>query len=502
MEFNKDQIYVFNPDYVLRNDIHRIVLYAKENINAYSSRNWNSFIHPVQAELFSFFTYDRTLEENIRLIASYFKSEADAVIRWIMPFIENQNPIYSRWNNKRINFPKQVLIKKERLSKELPFSYLKTTDFMCESIDLDTRRYYSGPLLVTFMLNNTCVTNCKYCYADIKTQVKNPLPTKRWISLIQEAKLLQVRQINLMGGEIFLHKDWDVILKELVTLEMAPDYLSTKIPLTEKLINRLLETGYINNLQVSLDAYNTTVLINSLSVGSKYLNEMEKGLRILDESGIKFHISTVLHQYNGKESELHRLFDFLNSLSHLKNWRITPVVNSIMIDNKVFAPLKLRRERIEEIFRYIEKHLLPNSSFPILLNRTSIDKTYYCCNTGSQGFEGAVCSALNTHLFILPDGHATICEQLYWNPKFIIGNTQQATLKEIWQSERSFKLANLQRPDIQNESPCKSCQLFDSCYKNRNRCWAEIIKAYGENNWDFPDPRCFKAQEMINNLEY
>lgn len=73
MHLNEDQVYVLNPDYVLRNDIHRIALYAKESVNAYSSRNWNSFIHPIHAKLFSFFTYDRTLGENIGLISSFLK---------------------------------------------------------------------------------------------------------------------------------------------------------------------------------------------------------------------------------------------------------------------------------------------------------------------------------------------------------------------------------------------------------------------------------------------
>lgn len=44
-------------------------------------------------------------------------------------------------------------------------------------------------------------------------------------------------------------------------------------------------------------------------------------------------------------------------------------------------------------------------------------------------FNGAVCSALNSHLFILPDGKVTICEQLYWNPRFIIGDAKKSGLK-------------------------------------------------------------------------
>lgn len=502
MHLNKDQVYVLNPDYVLRNDIHRIALYTKENVNAYSSRNWNSFIHPIHAKLFSFFTYDRTLGENIKQISLFLRKDIDAISRLIIPYLENSTPIYVYWKGKRILFPKNILIKREKLDGLYIFLHLKIDDFNCENIDLCTRRYYTGPLSITFMLNNTCMTNCVYCYADTKTSVKGPLSTERWLELIEEAKLMQVRQVNLMGGEIFLYRDWDVLLKKLVDLEMAPKYLSTKMPMTEDLIDRLQKTGYTNGLQVSLDAYNKDILKNGLKVRPDYLNHLEKGLRLLDKSEIKYHVATVLYSYNGEEKEVQRLFDFLETLSNLKDWRISPVVNSIMIDHENFFPLKLRRERIEQLFLYVEKCLIPFSFFSILLNRTALNKSYYSYTKGSAEFGGVICSALNTHLFILPDGKATICEQLYWIPRFIIGNAKWSTLKEIWHSKQSSKLAYLQKEDLQEKSPCKKCGVFEDCYNTRNRCWSDIIKAYGVENWDYPDPRCKKAKEMINNLDY
>lgn len=502
MHLNKDQVYVLNPDYVLRNDIHRIALYAKESVNAYSSRNWNSFIHPIHAKLFSFFTYDRTLGENIELISSFFKKDVDSVSRLITPYLENTTPIYVNWKGKRILFPKNILVQMKYLTTSFTPSQLMTVDFDCQDIDLDTRRYYSGPLMVTCMLNNTCMTRCVYCYADVQTKVQNLVPTYRWLRLIQEAKLMQVRQINLMGGEIFLYKDWDILLKELVDQGMSPEYLSTKVPLTNDLIVRLQNTGYTNCLQISLDAYDADILCSSLHVNADYLERVEKGLRLLDESGITYHVATVLHSCNGKEEELRKLFDFLITLSHLSDWRISPAVNSIMIDHEIFSKIKLNRFQIEMLFCYVNDNLSSQSPFPIMLNRTAIDKSYYTCSIGSEGFKGTVCSALNTHLFVLPDGKVSICEQLYWNTQFIIGDICSSSLKRIWLSDRSMQLANFRKENVQDSSPCKCCKLFDACYNNRNRCWVDIIKAYGENSWDYPDPRCKYAYEVKNGLNY
>lgn len=501
MRLDEELTYVLNPDYVLRNDIHRVALYAKEKVNAYSSRNWNSFIHPTQAKLLCFFTHKHTFDETIRELSAYFKKDTGSIVRLISPYLENPSPISVNWKGKRILFPRNILIRKERLTEPLP-ARLDLADYDCQEIDLDSRRYYSGPLMITFMLTNICVTHCVYCYADVRTRVKNPLPTSRWLELIQEADQMRVRQINLMGGEIFLHKDWDLLLKELVDRGMSPEYISTKMPLTKDLIHRLRNTGYQNCVQISLDAYDADILSRSLGVDRGYLSRMEKGIRLLDESGLPYHVATVLHTHNGTEDILRGLYEFLLSLHTVKSWRISPVVNSIMIDYEQFAKLKLRRSQIDNLFLYIEKCLSSGSSFPILFNRTILDKTYYTCTTGSKDFEGAACSALNTHLFILPDGKASICEQLYWNPLFLIGDLKEFSLKDIWMSDRCLWLANIQQENARNDSPCKHCELFVSCFSYRNRCWVDIIKAYGEEHWDYPDPRCEKAPKMKNNLGY
>ena len=502
MRIDENLIYVFNPDYVLRNDIHRVALYAKENVNTYSSRNWNSFIHPIQAKLLCFFTYKHTLGETIRELSDFLKKDVNSTARLITPYLENPSPIYTNWKNRRILFPKNILIREKCLTTPFVPSRLDIADYDCQDIDLESRRFYSGPLMITFMLTNTCVTHCAYCYADVRTHITTLLSLPRWLELIQEADLMRVRQINLMGGEIFLHKDWDCLLKELVKREMTPEYISTKMPLTKELIARLRNTGYRNSIQISLDTYDADILSKTLGVDRGYLSRIENSIHLLDESGLPYHIATVLHVYNGKEKLLRDLFEFICTLQNVKSWRISPIVNSIMIDYDQFAKLKLKKFQIETLFHFVKKTLLPTAPFPILLNRMALDKSFYSSKIGSQGFKGAKCSALNTHLFILPDGKVTICEQLYWHPAFLIGDVKQQSLKEIWKSDKCLKLVNIPKEDIKESSPCKSCELFTSCFSYRNRCWADIIKTYGEEYWDYPDPRCEKAHKMRYNLGY
>lgn len=94
---------------------------------------------------------------------------------------------------------------------------------------------------------------------------------------------------------------------------------------------------------------------------------------------------------------------------------------------------------------------------------------------------------------ILPDGKVTICEQLYWNPKYIIGDISVQSIVEVWNSERALQLAFPKREDFRDISACKKCKIFDECYAYPNRCIVDVLKGYGQENDDFPDPRCAKA---------
>ena len=162
---------------------------------------------------------------------------------------------------------------------------------------------------------------------------------------------------------------------------------------------------------------------------------------------------------------------------------------------------KPTKAQITKVFNQI-RPLLTQVSFPVILGKEVTDKNYQDTWGGSRCFKGSECSALTTHMFILPDGKVTVCEQLYWHPQFIIGNVTTQSLKEVWHSPQALHLCSLSRQDINKESPCRECRLFEDCFSYQNRCWSDIIKAYGKDCWDFPDPRCCFAPAMKNKLSY
>lgn len=105
-------------------------------------------------------------------------------------------------------------------------------------------------------------------------------------------------------------------------------------------------------------------------------------------------------------------------------------------------------------------------------------------------------------MFVLPDGKVTICEQLYWDPRFIIGDLKSSSISEVWNSPKVMSLLNWRSENIQDKSPCRSCGFWEDCNGQFRRCWLDVQKAYGKENWDFPDPRCELAPKMKTYIGY
>ena len=137
---------------------------------------------------------------------------------------------------------------------------------------------------------------------------------------------------------------------------------------------------------------------------------------------------------------------------------------------------------------------------PIDPTRAQLTERYFETEGGSRNFICGRCSANYSNMFILPDGKVTICEQMYWNPRFIIGDLTKQSIEEVWNSPRALGLAFPKQENFRDASICKKSSIFAECYQFHNKCYVDVIKGYGDENWDFPDPRCKYAPPFLYNL--
>lgn len=484
---------VLNPDYCLKNDLRRIILYSKDTVRYGGKADFIGRIHPMQAMILSFFTYKESYAKCIENLMNFLHLTQERVEAMVKPFIENE-ALYTEWNGVKIVFPPNVLIILPNSDTEYNAPSVSANDLVCTNIDLLTERYYKGPHVLTLMLNNRCVTKCRYCYADIYSKV-NELTTDEILTIIEDAKTINVSNIDLIGGEVFLKKDWHIILAKLVDNNMSPYYLSTKVPVTESIAKSLKDTGYNHVIQISLDSLDAQVLSELIGGGSNYIDKLLKGVEILQRYGFKIQVNTILTSLNCSIEQMERLYTYVKEINNLVYWEIRLPKKPIPCQAN-FERVKPNPQEVMKVYDFLRKMIVPNAKIAIKTNDEVLNEKFRSEKCSGNSFGGGVCSSLYSSLFILPDGKVTLCEELYWHPQFIIGDLKESSLTEVWNSEKANFFLNKERIVEQLSHSCTSCSCTESCLDAHKRCWTKIVRTYGASHWNYPDPRCERAPKV------
>lgn len=494
--FKQEKVVVFNHCYILVHDLKRTYIYPSKRDKYIISKKaineeWVSKIHPLYAMLFSLVSQPTKLSEFIKKVSFFFDISIEQAGTIVLPFLNRNEPFYSNFGGVVSQFPQNIIIDADEAVIE-PQMYVPF-DFWFEKIDLERERFFVSPRTVVFMPTTHCTTKCIYCYADKSPHAQ--IPFEKVQSIIRECKELKIKSFFLTGGDIFLYKYWRELFLCMQENSFEINLLSTKTPLSCCDISFLKK--HKAKCQFSLDTINPTVLYQLVGVNEDYLKKVEETFIAFEAVGLNFSVATVLTRLNANPKLLMELYSFIKKFSTITSWTIRVAMKSLYSSNN-FEDLKLSYEMIKAIdskIQEIQKH----ADIKIIWSTKDI-QAYFQGKNGSKTFVGSRCSANYSNIMILPDGKVTICEQLYWNPKYIIGDLTKQSIIEVWNSERALKLAFPKREEFRDSSPCKKCDIFDECYSYPNRCIVNILKGYGSENDDFPDPRCVKAPRFVSEL--
>lgn len=346
----------------------------------------------------------------------------------------------------------------------------------------------SAPISANLMVTTKCNTNCIYCYANRNLQPL--LPTEKIIALIKELYEQGTVNVTLTGGDIFAHPDWRIILQNMRFYGYKP-FLSTKTPLTFDEIQVLRELGY-DEIQFSLDSSNSQILKNLIKVTPQYIEKVSSFLKDCSLLGLDVLIRSVLTKLNASSSEILSLYEFLKNFQCVKEWIMTPAFFS-SYKEKEYKSLEVQNEDLIDVYRFSNQDDL---AFRIGLNKIS-DRGYvlkkfedvdeYVCSN-------QICMANTTCISILANGDCSVCEMLYDNPEYLLGNVLESSIKDIWNSNKALRLYSMNQNDFPTNSSCKNCKVFNKCRNEYGKrvCYLDIAKS-GHSKF-FPDPRCPLAE--------
>ena len=284
MNFN--DIYIINPAYKFRSDKKRCIVTNNNSLfmpnkweqpdNVNNAISW--IVHPYIAYIFNFFDGTETLGKTLKKLSDITGMEQDELQKAIFPFIENEEQMVIPIKKFGCySLPKNFLIKKtDKMPARKPFMF--DLNEMMNNLDMVSFRQYI-PNSTCLMLNNNCVADCVYCYANTAHKVNNYLPFERIKELISEASLLQMNDFEIGGGDFFMYQYWKELLPELIKHEFMP-YISTKYPINEEIIE-VLKQYSIPGVQLSLDSVDNEEIKKMLNVNDGYLEKVKRGFHLL-----------------------------------------------------------------------------------------------------------------------------------------------------------------------------------------------------------------------------
>ena len=442
--------------------------------------------------MLSFFNAS-TKKEVYQQISGLFQLTIGQISNQLELLINNEQYV----QNGESVFPPHLVVEYKYGMKTHKYKY---TDFLYNDIDLTMSRF-DTPIDIICNLTLRCATSCIYCYADRKGNQNKHMSIDLVSKIITEANNIGVIRFKLMGGEIMLYEGWEDIVSKLITYNYQPD-ISIKRPLSEKDIVKWKELkAETSPIQISFDTAIKDHLYKILKVQDPYYKNIVNTFDLLEKYQINYIVHTVINQFNDNVDDIKSLSDFFKGRKYLKKW-VLDAAKCSMYNGLPYSKYKTSLHKINAINDYIDQ-LNRTGDFPFKLQYIGVPLNH---NEMSQKkkqdlfSKRNMCSGNLTSLYILPDGKVTICEELYWHPRFIIGDLTKQSILEIWNSDKARELFYLKQDTIPKDSPCSICEEFPECRKYKHICWRDTILGYGANKWYYPDLTCPKAPAVRNDI--
>lgn len=273
-----------------------------------------------------------------------------------------------------------------------------------------------------------CCFSCKYCGSEGGKARENELNTEECIKVARELAMLGCKKVNLIGGEVFIRKDWPVIVKELTKRDITTIIITNGWLFTEELIDTIKESG-LYGVAVSVDG--------PKEVHDKYRQEGSfdraiNAIEVLIAHDIPVTVISTLNSENSKQ--LDEMYATLKKYP-LRAWQLqgcTPMGNAAKsgIDYEFDHQM---------VIDFASNHLI-ESPFVIALaddiGYYSEMENYLRGNlTGFTRYNG--CSAGLNVVGIDSIGNVKGCESMY-DDRFIEGNIRERSLIDIWNDPDAF----------------------------------------------------------------
>ena len=329
---------------------------------------------------------------------------------------------------------------------------------------------------VVIELTNRCNLRCPHCASNSGTARDGELGTDDWLRILDEIAELGGDEVTLMGGEIFLHRDWLKICQHVNTTGMKLTIVTNGLLVTDRLFEKLSSLR-LERLGVSLDGatdegYRAARGVDGRARVFKLLERVQAS-DLTEVNAITTVSRTNLH-------ELPLLYEQLKDTGIAWQVQMASSVSERFDDGQIITP-----EEFVTVCKQLSDWIidLEDDNFIALMDDFGYFPLDPCYAPLHEEWEG--CHAGSCVAGIRANGDLLGCLSL--GDPFIEANLRDRSLREIWTDPNSFARLRNKLPLLSGH--CASCPMAKRC---KAGCTAMAWSATGDIG---QNPYCIRHQD-------
>lgn len=277
---------------------------------------------------------------------------------------------------------------------------------------------------VLMELTYRCDFKCSHCFYKNSDKNKEELKIDEILNLLVELKESGTLFLTFSGGEVFLRKDLEEILKHAIKMGFSLTLFTNGSKIKESILKKEFK-----NINFEISLYPDEI---SGFKSEDILENIER----LKKNGFNISVKILL---------LRGFIDFyLKTVEKLKKIDIENIFIDFTIypensQDKYFKKLTPEIEELKKFFSKFQEFLKP---FKERIKKSG---------------EDAICSAGRRFCSIDPYGNVHPCPFLKLN----CGNIREKSFKDLWENSEKFK--ELRKLKIKDWKECLTCNSFEIC---------------------------------------
>lgn len=295
----------------------------------------------------------------------------------------------------------------------------------------------------------SCSFSCKYCGSRAGKAQEGELSTAECLDVVRQLREMKLWRINLIGGEVFMRPDWQIIVAALCGAGIRVCIITNGYRLKDEDLSFLRDVK-IESVAVSIDGPED--VHDAWRMKGSFSKAVES-VRRIDSYGIPVSVITALRRDNA--AVLQEFYDETVSKLPIFAWQL----QSCAPMGNASGSAEAVRYSFRDVIRWIAK-TAPSAPFAI----GAADNIGYFTPEETKIRGGRVfggCSAGLNSIGIDSKGNVSGCESMR-DPSFFEGNLREKSLKEIWYSPFSFRY-NREFNEKMLQGQCAACPEGPYC---------------------------------------